>query len=64
MRIEHTVSREGHSLKCVVTDHPHGWAVRHEKDSVVIHDVVHRDWHRVERDLMLFDLRAGDSHAA
>jgi hypothetical protein len=42
----------------VVTECAQGWEVREEEGAVVKHDVIHDDWHRVERDLSLFDLRA------
>ena len=41
-----------------VTADAEGWEVREEEDAVVV-NVVHRhDWHRVERDRLLFDLKA------
>jgi hypothetical protein len=56
MRIDHSLVHQDHTFRCVVTDHVQGWEVRREEDRVVVHDVIRDDWHRVERDLWLFDL--------
>jgi hypothetical protein len=56
MRIEHSACAQGHAHRCLVTEHARGWQIQQEKDSVVIRNVVRDDWHRVERDLWLFDL--------
>jgi len=45
-----------HSL--VVTLELDGWEVREEEDATVL-SIIHReDWHQVERDLYLFELRS------
>jgi len=47
-----------HTSRFLVTSDTDGWEVREEQDASVVR-VVHRaDWHRVERDRLLFDLRA------
>jgi hypothetical protein len=47
-----------HTSCFLVTSGAEGWEVREEQDAIVV-KVSHRDdWHRVERDRLLFDLRA------
>lgn len=58
MRIERRLRKGDKQLTLVITDHGRGWKVRHEEGVNSAFDVVHDDWHRAERDLMLFDLRA------
>jgi hypothetical protein len=41
----------------VVTQDINGWNVREEEDQAILRHVHHADWHRVERDLQLFELR-------
>jgi len=55
MRIEQSTETNGHTFRCIVTNHNNGWNVRQERDAVVVLDVVRRDWRRVECDMMLFD---------
>jgi len=53
----HLINHE-HTSRFLVTSDTDGWEVREEQDAAVVR-VVHRaDWHRVERDRLLFDLRA------
>ena len=58
MRIERFHDCGGHALRCIVSDHRQGWAFRQEEDAVVTREVIRTEWHRVERDLLQFDLRA------
>ncbi len=58
MRVKNSAVVDGHVMSVTVTDSPGGWNVRHERDSIVIRTIVRDDWHRVERDLRLFRLRA------
>ena len=57
MRIERTCDSGGHALRCIVTDHRQGWEFRQEEDAVVTRAVIRTEWHRIELDLMRFDLR-------
>ena len=47
-----------HARRLVVTADTVGWEVREEEDSVVVSRVHRSDWHRVERDILMFDMRA------
>jgi hypothetical protein len=47
-----------HRCRFVVTSASDGWEVREEEDAVIVRAVHRHDWHRVERDRLLFDLRA------
>ena len=58
MLVERLLRLGSHTVRCVVVDHAEGWEVREERDSVVLRDAIRGDWHRVERDLLLFDGRA------
>ena len=58
MRIERCLRNHGEEIRFVITNHEQGWEVSEERGTATVHDVVRDDWHRVECDLMLFDLRA------
>ncbi len=58
MRIERSLINRGQVIRLLITQHAEGWQVREEQNSEVRHEVVRRDWHRVERDLRLFELMA------
>ena len=58
MRIERFHECGGHALRCTVTDHRDGWEFRQEEDAVVTRKAIRTEWHRVEWDLVRFDLRA------
>ena len=47
-----------HTHRFTVTPKPAGWEVREEEDSVLLHCIHRDDWHRVERDGLLFGLTA------
>ncbi len=55
--IRHLVS-EGHVHRFAVVREPQGWEVREEEDSATVRCVHRHDWHSVERDTLLFDLKA------
>jgi hypothetical protein len=48
----------GHVHRFVVTRDLEGWEVREEKDSAVLRRTHRKDWHRVEREIRLFEIRA------
>ena len=60
----HTVSlnrffnSHGQVHRFIVTSDLTGWEVREEEDSTVLRRTHREDWHRVERDVMLFQIRA------
>ena len=56
--IERLLWNNGRTLRFVVSECARGWRIREEEGSVVVHDVVHEDWHRVERHVSLFDWKA------
>jgi hypothetical protein len=58
MTLTRHVVHETHVHDFVVTDDTEGWDVREEDDSSTVRLVHHDDWHQVERDAWLFDLRA------
>jgi hypothetical protein len=58
MLLNHELINDGHSLRLVVTPDSGGWEVREEEDAAVLRRVHRHDWHRVERDIWLFGLRA------
>lgn len=58
MALDWFLLHEGHVHRLVVTPEWRGWDVRHEVDDVVIRRVHREDWHRVERDVRLFSVRA------
>jgi len=51
-------SRDGHTERVVVTRGLVGWDVREEQDSRVVRQVTYTDWHRVERAMQAFEMRA------
>ena len=48
-----------HVHRLVVTPDLEGWEVREEEDSAVVRRTHRGDWHRVETDIQLFDIKAG-----
>lgn len=58
MTLIRELTRDGHIHKLTVTQKRTGWEVREEKDSVVLQRMLRSDWHRVESDVRLFDVRA------
>ena len=55
MMFERNLIYQGHSHRFVVKRDVSGWDVREEQDSVIIREKRHNDWHRVERELRLFE---------
>jgi len=58
MWLERQFNNHGRVHRFVVTNDGDGWAVREEEDSAVLRHTVRQDWHRVELDIRLFELRA------
>ena len=58
MRISHSFSDNGHAIQLDVIHQSRGWEVRHQEDGETTRDVVYNDWHRVERAISAFDLKA------
>ena len=49
---------QGRVHRFVVTNDRKGWEVREEEDEAVLRRARRQDWHRVERDIQLFEMRA------
>jgi len=47
-----------HTHQLIVCTGNDGWDIREEEDATVLMRVHRDDWHRVERDILLFDTRA------
>ena len=58
MSLDRRLNNREHVHRFVVTRDAGGWEVREEKDSTVLRRAHHRDWHCVERDIHLFEIRA------
>jgi len=58
MWLERQFNNQGRVRRFVVTNHGEGWEVLEEEDSAVLRRTVRQDWHRVELDIRLFELRA------
>lgn len=58
MHIERCLSKGDQKVRFVITDHERGWEVREDEGANAVSEVVYDDWHRAERDLKLFELRA------
>jgi hypothetical protein len=54
------LTRDRHGRRFTVTITREGWAVREERDSLVVRNVTYTDWHRVERAMQLFEQGRGD----
>lgn len=48
----------GHTDTLIVTKNADGWEVQETHDRAVIRTQQYQDWHRVERAVQAFDLRA------
>lgn len=57
MALDHCLVHHGHVHRFVVTADARGWDVLEEEDSTVLMHVHREDWHRVERDVRLFQMR-------
>jgi hypothetical protein len=58
MSLDRLLNSHGHVHRFVVTGDLNGWEVREEEDSTVLRRTHREDWHRVERDILLFQIRA------
>jgi len=58
MSLDRHLNSCGHVHRFVVTRDIEGWEVREEKDSAILRRAHRNDWHRVERDMQLFEIRA------
>jgi hypothetical protein len=58
MSLDRLLNSYGHVHRFVVTSDLTGWEVREEEDSAILRRVHREDWHRVERDIQLFEIRA------
>jgi hypothetical protein len=56
--LDRELKRDGHVHKFLVRPNVDGWEVLEEQDARVVHRVIRDDWHRVERDAMLFGVTA------
>ena len=57
MTLHREVTSDTHVHRLVVTSDLDGWEVREEEDATVLHRARRHDWHRVELDVMLFELK-------
>jgi hypothetical protein len=58
MSLDRHLNSHGHLHRFVITHNLEGWDVREEEDSIVLRQTHRDDWHRVERDIQLFEIRA------
>ena len=55
--LNHCLINQGHVHRLVVTPDLTGWEVLEEEDSEVVMRRHRDDWHRVECDILLFEIR-------
>jgi hypothetical protein len=58
MSLDRHLINQGHMHRFVVTSGLGGWEVREEEDTAILRRTYRHDWHRVERDIHLFEIRA------
>jgi hypothetical protein len=58
------LKHDGHIDRVLVSPHTRGWEVVAERDSTILMRIYRDDWHRVERDVRLFQMRAYTYDAA
>jgi hypothetical protein len=58
MSLDRCLINREHVRRFVVTRDLEGWEVREEKDSAILTRAHRTDWHRVESDIHLFEIRA------
>jgi hypothetical protein len=58
MALRRELANQDHVHRFVIVADADGWEVREEEDANVIHRVHRTDWHRVEMDVRLFDVKA------
>ncbi len=49
---------DGHTNRITLTKARTGWDVREERDDTVVKRANYHDWHRVERAIQVFELKA------
>jgi hypothetical protein len=59
----HTRTTDGHTDLLEVRSSPQGWEVRETRDSAIVRTKRYSDWHRVERALLVFELREATAAA-
>ncbi len=57
MALNRRLTSHGHVRRLVVMPDPKGWEVLEKEDSEVLMRLHRDDWHRVERDVRLFEIR-------
>jgi len=60
MTLNRRLTQHEHVHQFIVMRNLDGWEVREEEDAAILRHVQHDDWHRVERDVGLFDIRVRD----
>ncbi len=60
MPFNRTLTKGEHVHRFMVQSHGEGWEVREEEDAALVKRVHRDDWHRVERDGLLFAMTARD----
>ena len=58
MPVDRYLVNHEHVHRFVVTSDLNGWEVHEEEDAIVLSSIHRDDWHRVERDFVMFELRA------
>jgi hypothetical protein len=58
MSLDRHLNSHGHVRRFVVVSDLEGWDVREEEDSTILRRAHREDWHRVERDVQLFEMKA------
>jgi hypothetical protein len=58
MSLTRDLINDVHVHRLVVTRDLEGWEVREEEDSTILRRTRREDWHRVETDIQLFDIKA------
>jgi hypothetical protein len=61
MSLERSHTHGGRTSRVVVTRGARGWDLREEVDDQIVKQATYTDWHRVERAMMVFDLREGQT---
>jgi hypothetical protein len=56
--LKRQLTNDKHTRRLIVTSGLHGWDVIDEQDSTVLRHSRRHDWHRVERDIHLFEVMA------
>lgn len=57
MSFSFELHRYGHLHQVLVSSHALGWRVTLKQDSSVVRQTYRDDWHKVERDVRLFQMR-------